>query len=88
MQNWRARDFNLYDDFRPIWEDLDINQRKRERQELIMQLNQDTWWTRFLFKMYESRFYGKTNRRANWITNQILNRAMIYCNSLEFTRIL
>ena len=40
MQNWRARDFNLYDDFRPIWEDLDINQRKRERQELIMQLNQ------------------------------------------------
>ena len=42
MQNWRAREVDLYDDFRPIYEPLKL-EKKLDYLKLIMEINNEGW---------------------------------------------
>ena len=52
MKNWRARDFNLYDDFRPIYEPLNLD-KKLNINLLAMHINQDGLRRRLTFHLFE-----------------------------------
>jgi len=87
QKNWIARDLNQYDDFRPIYEPLDLLRKVTSTNESLS-LNQEGWRAKLLFKLFEERSYQNLNTRTSEIVQTLLHRTEAYIKSIEFTRYL
>ncbi|CAD8058314.1 unnamed protein product [Paramecium sonneborni] len=87
MKNWMARDINLYDDLRPIYEPLLLNQKIQIYQQL-MKIDEVSIKEKLLFHLLEKHALQKSKRRLLTIAQTLFTRTMLYTNCIEFLRVL
>ena len=56
MKNWLARDINLYDDFRPIYEPLNIDDKINYTYQSQL-INKDSLIRRIFFQLFEKTYF-------------------------------
>lgn len=83
--NWRARDLDMYDDFRPFYQPLRIDS-KLPQFYTMLRLNEDKWLKRIYFELSEKRRFLKTRKKTEWFITYLFIRTMLYSHSIELTR--
>jgi len=77
----------LYDDYRPIYEPLSLDDKLKSF-EVLSQIENYSIWKRLYFKVFERARYIDSKKRLNLISEYLFTRTMLYTNSIEFLRIL
>jgi len=87
MRNYHSRDLKFYDDYRPIYEPLNLEQ-KLENIYITQKINDDPWKRRIIFHLFEKGYYERSRKRATFVSQNLISRAIFYASSIEFTRVM
>lgn len=67
LRNWRARNLNIYDDFRPLFDNLpELQNKSFEKQNLL--------------KFFQRK---QNTNEYHYIASILLSRTISYCSSVE-----
>jgi len=87
MKNYISRDLKYYDDFRPVYEEMNLESKLDNVYE-TMKINDDSLKRKVIFHLFEKGYYEKSKKRAIFVTKNLITRALLYTQSIEFTKVL